>query len=160
MFLKQPPCPLWTLRLSWPHVPTIVQVELWTECENWAEGYSYKERGRGRNRGNNFISTCLVRVKVTVWVSWSTLTAEVNSAHKKIVYYYAPCSAVNGESSRLAGWLHQYWKVKSTHFHWHSPSLTYRIYVLSAYPRFGCWWCNILGIEVIKLLRILMIREV
>ena len=32
----------------------------------------------------------------------STLIAEVNSAHKKIVYY-APCSAVNSECSQLAG---------------------------------------------------------
>ena len=45
MFLKQPPCPLWTHRLNWLHVPTIVQVDLWTECENWAEGYTATRRG-------------------------------------------------------------------------------------------------------------------
>ena len=37
----------------------------------------------------------------------SSLPAEVNSAQKMIVYY-APCSAVNSERSRLAGWLRQY----------------------------------------------------
>lgn len=107
---------------------------------------SYKERGRGRNRGNNFIPTSLVRVKVTVWVfppSWSFLHQPWQLRWTVHIRRMSTTPLVQQWTVKVHGWQGGYINTEKWRAHTFvdtvstlSLSLTY---VLSAYPGFGCW---------------------